>query len=397
MPRRQVDQLYYITHVVNIPSILRQGILSHQRVLSEGVTYEPIYDADIVANRKEIQAPNGKSLWSFANVYFQPRNAMLYRVLLRRKVEEVAVLSVSRDILNSAGAFISMGNAASAYSEIVSASEKAAAVPQILRWISNEYWTEEMGLKRKMMAECLIPEAVPPEYVHGIFVGSHNAASRVSEILGSAGVGSSPPVAVEPHMFFLPAREIPVTPLLSVAEGDMFFSRMQSLTVSVNTVGIMGKGLASRAKYQFPDVYVVYQDLCRTKKLRMGKPYLYKREKTLDYELAEEPPPELANSETWFLLFPTKRHWRENADFEGIDAGLQWVVENYKREGIKSLAVPALGCGLGRLDWADVGPLLCDYLSRLNLPVRIYLPAEKKIPDQLLSPEFLLRRTAVTS
>jgi O-acetyl-ADP-ribose deacetylase (regulator of RNase III) len=98
------------------------------------------------------------------------------------------------------------------------------------------------------------------------------------------------------------------------------------------------------------------------------------------------------NGETWFLLFPTKRNWREDADISGIETGLQWIVANYKNEGIKSLALPALGCGLGNLEWKQVGPLMCKYLSLLDIPVFIYLPTEKKIPEEFLNPRFLLPR-----
>jgi hypothetical protein len=153
----------------------------------------------------------------------------------------------------------------------------------------------------------------------------------------------------------------------------------------------MGKGLASRAKYQFPDVYVVYQDVCRKKKLKMGIPYLYKREIPLDAQLADDAPSlSNPNSNKWFLLFPTKKHWRENSDMAGIEAGLQWIADNYKKEGIHSLALPALGCGLGKLKWADVGPLMARYLSQLDIKVAIYLPQEGKIAPEHLTRRFLL-------
>jgi O-acetyl-ADP-ribose deacetylase (regulator of RNase III) len=194
-------------------------------------------------------------------------------------------------------------------------------------------------------------------------------------------------------MFFLPARRYRITDLLSLAEGDMFFSTMQTLTVSVNTVGIMGKGLASRAKYQFPDVYVVYQDACRKKALKMGKPFLYKREVSFDDELVDEPQAFAGpNCVKWFLVFATKRHWRENSDLDGIEEGLRWIIANHKKEGIASIALPALGCGLGNLDWRKVGPLLCQNLVRLGIPVAIYLPREKAISQEYLSPEYLLGR-----
>jgi len=175
-------------------------------------------------------------------------------------------------------------------------------------------------------------------------------------------------------MFFQPFKKIELTGNLSIVLGDMFFSRMHTLTVSVNCVGAMGKGLASRAKYQFPDVYVIYQDLCRNRILKMGEPYLYKRESSFDYQLADEPET-LANAnlealevnmERWFLLFPTKQRWRERADIHGIERGLQWLRDSYIEQGIKSLAIPALGCGLGWLRWLDVGPLLCKYLSDIR-------------------------------
>jgi hypothetical protein len=123
----------------------------------------------------------------------------------------------------------------------------------------------------------------------------------------------------------------------------------------------------------------------------MGSPYIYKRESSFYHQLADESSHSPNNnSETWFLLFPTKNHWRDKADLPGIEKGLQWLQSNYQKEGIKSLAMPALGCGLGKLDWKEVGPLLCKYLVNFNIPVVIYLPAEKKIPAEFLTPKFLL-------
>jgi len=97
------------------------------------------------------------------------------------------------------------------------------------------------------------------------------------------------------------------------------------------------------------------------------------------------------NGQRWFLLFPTKNHWREKSPIEGIERGLQWLVENYKKLDISSIALPALGCGLGGLDWKDVGPLMCRYLSQTNLQSSIYLPLERPIPPEQLNPEFLLQ------
>jgi len=383
----RMKNLYYITHIDNVPSILERGILSHERIKAENIKFTPIYDEQIVENRHRRQTPDGNTLWDFANLFFQPRNAMLYRVLHEKSADDIAVLAVLQDILNRPDIFISTGNAAHSLSDILPASEGRKVISQIKKDTDKEYWKEEDGSKRKMMAECLVPNVIQPEFIQGIYVASYDTADKMKAILQQ----SKLPIVPEPNMFFRPSKEIRLTPSLTVIQGDMFFSRMHTITVSVNCVGIMGKGLASRAKYQFPDVYVTYQDVCRKHKLLMGKPYLYKRESSSDYQLADEPSTlSNANSETWFLLFATKQHWKERADIYGIEKGLQWLRDNCKREDIKSLAIPALGCGLGRLEWRQVGPLLCKYLINLEIPIQIYLPAESEIPDELLSKDFLL-------
>lgn len=242
------------------------------------------------------------------------------------------------------------------------------------------------------MAECLIPEVIPPSSIRSVYV----ANDQVAQALRGTTRGYTIDIIPEPHLFFANSFLQQIGPHLSIVKGDMFFSRLHTLTVSVNTVGIMGKGLASRAKYQFPDVYVYYQDVCRSRALRMGRPVLYKRESSFDYQLADEPLSlKNENAQTWFLLFPTKPHWRNDADHEGIEKGMQWLAENYKKQGIRSLALPALGCGLGKLSWKDVGPMLCTYLASLDIETQLYLPAEKEVPQEQLTPEFLLKQTRI--
>ena len=391
-----IKGLYYITHINNVPSILERGILSHSMVEDQQLVFTPIFDSQIVSNCRDRQTPDGQTLWHFANLYFQPRNAILYRVRYENDISDLVIFGIQPSILNKAGLLVSTGNAASYDSTILGAKDGLKAIQQMWGVINQEWWRQEDGSKRKIMAECLVPSLVEPEFIHSIFVANHVAADKVKAILPES---NNTPVIPEPHMFFLPNKNIPLTKNLSLIEGDMFFSMAQTLTISVNTVGVMGKGLASRAKYQFPDVYVFYQDLCRRKILQMGKPYVYKREAFLDNELAYDPYTlSHPNSTKWFLLFPTKTHWRENSDINGIERGLQWVLANYKKQKVKSLALPALGCGLGRLKhalseangWREVGPLMCKYLSQLDIPVKLYLPREQQLSPEFLSSPFLL-------
>ena len=389
--RRSVQQteitgLYYITHVDNVPSILQRGILSHGQIEARGIAYVPIYDPVIVSRRKGIRLANGRSLWDYANAYFQARNPMMYRVTQERDPHSIAVVGIAPQVLTAGGTMISDGNAAHSESEILTTAGGLERLARNWKAIDAEWWNPFDGSKRVIMAECLVPEHISPSYIHTIYVPSHRAA----EVL-RAKIGSSLPVVPEPNMFFRPVRRIQITPLLTLIEGDMFFSTMQTLTVSVNTVGIMGKGLASRAKDQFPDVYVRYQDACRRETLTLGRPYLYKRDFLMDQELADEPASlSTSNGKKWFLLFATKGHWRDDASMEGIERGLHWLLEHHAEEGIESLAIPALGCGLGNLKWRDVGPLMCRLLAKLNIPVAIYLPRERIIPEVETRAEFLL-------
>ena len=188
---------------------------------------------------------------------------------------------------------------------------------------------------------------------------------------------------------------------ICLKKGDILSSKQQTIAITVNTVGVMGKGLAFHFKCQFPDIDKDYRKLCRQKKLKMGAPYLYKRSEDFDrmlmdvpYKKSKVPSVVTENGHRWFLLFPTKNHWRESSPILGIEKGLKWLVKNYQTRGIKSLALPALGCGLGGLSWQVVGPLMCKYLKQMDIKSEIYLPLEKEIPKEHLQPEFLFNKNS---
>ncbi|NEZ61977.1 DUF4433 domain-containing protein [Leptolyngbyaceae cyanobacterium CCMR0082] len=392
VPRKiGIEGLFYITHIDNVPSILEKGILCHEEVERSGVKYEPIYDSQIVSNRQSRTVSGEKGLWHYANLYFQPRNAMLYRIVNNTHPGNIAILFIKPEIINRDDVFITNGNAASPASEIYPAPEGRRYISSVRKEIDREWWSNVDGTKRKMMAECLVPKKVPPDCIRAIYVASDQARDKIASQMSQ-----KIEVVVDSNRFFQPQWTYNVAPNLSLIKGDMFLSRMQTLTVSVNCVGVMGKGLASTTKYRFPDVYVKYQDICRNNapsktKLRMGRPYLHRRETSVLYDLSDDPSAlQDTTLQTWFLIFPTKNHWKENSDFNGIEAGLKWVLANYEREGIRSLALPALGCGLGKLKWSDVGPMMCKYLAKMSIPVEIYLPIDRETPQSQLTKNFLL-------
>lgn len=167
---------------------------------------------------------------------------------------------------------------------------------------------------------------------------------------------------------------------ISLVTGNIFFSNLQTIAVTVNCVGVMGKGIALQAKHLVPDAFEYYQKLCKNNEMQMGIPAIYNQKinylKTSDDEFK------------LLLLFPTKRHWKMGSELDGIEKGLEWVVKNYEKNGIKSIAFPALGCGNGGLSWGDIGPLMYKYLKKINIPIEIYLPSNK-IPDNQLTLQFL--------
>lgn len=385
--RINVKGLFYITHVENVPSILRHGILSHRLVEAEKIPFTPIYDSEIVNNRKSRLTPDRKSLWEYANVYFQARNPMMYRVIHEKSKRDLAVIGVLPAVLRLPHVTITDGNAANNPTQFFNASEGLRVIEGQWKVIQSDWWNVLDGSKRKIMAECLVVDRIPAEYIHTVFVADHDTKKRVEGLIRPSTI----PVVPEPNIFFQPWSAARIGRNISLIEGDMFFSAMQTLTVSVNLQGIMGKGLASRAKYQFPDVYVYYQDACRARRLTAKKPCIYKREASLDAELADLTKPlKTPNAVKWFMLFATKRKWRENSRLEDIEDGLAWFRDNFRAEGVQSVALPALGCGLGGLSWAEVGPLMCGYLHDIGIDVAIYLPRERASDPQLLSESYLL-------
>jgi O-acetyl-ADP-ribose deacetylase (regulator of RNase III) len=92
----------------------------------------------------------------------------------------------------------------------------------------------------------------------------------------------------------------------------------------------------------------------------------------------------------WFLLLATKQKWRDDSRIEDIEARLDWFRHHFTTEGVLSLAIPALGCGLGGLNWATIGPIMCRYLHDIGIRVAIYLPRERAIAREFLTASYLL-------
>src|SRR4051794_25493567 len=136
---------------------------------------------------------------------------------------------------------------------------------------------------------------------------------------------------------------------------------MQTLVNTVNTVGVMGKGIALAFKKAYPEMYEDYLRRCERKEVALGRPYVF------------------AASRNLILNFPTKGHWRAVSKLADIVAGLEHLETHYKEWGITSLAVPPLGCGNGQLEGDVVRPTLVRHLARLDVPVELYAPSGARV------------------
>jgi len=147
--------------------------------------------------------------------------------------------------------------------------------------------------------------------------------------------------------------------MITYVRTNIFESNAQVLVNTVNTVGVMGKGLAKEFKRLYPEMFKTYQKFCEEGILTVGKLQVYK------------------TPNKWILNFPTKANWRSPSKLEYIEQGLQKFVDNYERLGVKSVAFPMLGCGNGGLSWEDeVKPLMQKYLS--DLPIEIFIHIAKQ-------------------
>ena len=154
--------------------------------------------------------------------------------------------------------------------------------------------------------------------------------------------------------------------MILYVQGDLFQSPAQVLVNTVNTVGVMGKGVALQFKRHFPEMYAKYGELCEKGDFNVGSLWLYK------------------TPNKWVLNFPTKKHWRQPSRIEYVESGMKKFVETYSSMGIHSIAFPPLGCGNGQLDFrSQVQPLMEKYLQPLPIEVFVYPEKDNAFVEHL--------------
>ena len=151
--------------------------------------------------------------------------------------------------------------------------------------------------------------------------------------------------------------------MIVLTQGNILIADTEAIVNAVNTVGVMGKGLALQFKQAFPENFRIYKEACERMQLEPGRMLVVENEGT--------------SSPRYIINFPTKKNWRGRSKLEDIDAGLQALVGEITNRGIQSIAIPALGCGLGGLNWQEVLPRIrAAFEPLVEVRVVIYEPAK---------------------
>jgi len=152
--------------------------------------------------------------------------------------------------------------------------------------------------------------------------------------------------------------------MIRFTQGNLLEADVEALVNTVNTVGIMGKGIALMFKEAFPPNFREYAAACKRGEVRTGRMFV-----------TENP---ALMGPRWIINFPTKEHWRTRTRIEWIEDGLEDLRRVVEEKGIRSIAVPPLGCGHGGRSWSEVRPLIEKALGDLpEVDVVVYEPTPR--------------------
>lgn len=157
--------------------------------------------------------------------------------------------------------------------------------------------------------------------------------------------------------------------MIEFAKGNLLDAAVEALVNTVNTEGVMGKGVALQFKRAYPENYGAYRAACARGDVQIGRTFVY------DTGQLHGP--------RWIINFPTKRHWRNKSRLADIEAGLSDLRRTLEQFEIHSVALPALGSGLGGLRWDDVRPRIEAALADLPIRVVVYPPQAPPAPAEM--------------
>jgi len=152
--------------------------------------------------------------------------------------------------------------------------------------------------------------------------------------------------------------------MMKFTKGNLLEAPVEALVNTVNTVGVMGKGIALMFKEAFPANFAAYEEACKHHEVKIGRIFV------TDTGALDGP--------RWIINFPTKKHWRQASRLEWITEGLVDLRRVIQQKGIRSVALPPLGSGNGKLEWREVRQEMERILGDLkDVEVVVYEPTER--------------------
>lgn len=158
--------------------------------------------------------------------------------------------------------------------------------------------------------------------------------------------------------------------MIELASGDILKDEAEAIVNTVNCVGVMGRGIALQFKNAWPENFKAYAAACKREEVKPGHMFMF--------EVGQ------LTSPRYIVNFPTKRHWRGRSRMEDIESGLRALVSEIQTRGIRSIAIPPLGSGLGGLEWSEVRPLIEAAMRAVpDVLVRLYEPKGAPATDTM--------------
>ena len=174
--------------------------------------------------------------------------------------------------------------------------------------------------------------------------------------------------------------------MIKITKGNLLEAKAEALVNTVNTVGVMGKGIALQFKKAFPENYEAYKKACDAGSVEPGRMFVFELSDMFGLR--------------YIVNFPTKRHWKGKSKMADVESGLKALATEIKERGIRSIAIPPLGCGLGGLPWPAVRKAIEEALGDLeDVKILLYEPAgaplAKDMSNRTKRPNMTIGRAAI--
>ncbi len=338
-----ISEVHYMAGISVMASIAERGILPFNALKRARIASRSLANRDVQARRGNTRIVNIE-LHEFVPLYFATHTPMQYEIEHRNRFDsdDLFMLDVSVKRIGEVARLLYFTDRNAACSDV-----EFRDKPEHLATID---WHIVQKVQEVLVSRLQSPKSGRAARLSQSRNTMH-CADRHPFGRSAATDPSFPKKASRPRG----NRPLSLFQMIKETTASLFDLRVDAIVNTVNCVGVMGKGIASEFKTRFPKCFAPYQRACKENKLRPGKPV---------YLAPEDRSPGI-------LLFPTKDDWKHPSRTEWIEAGLGYLRNHYRDWGIRSIAMPQLGCGEGGLNWTEVRPLIHSILGNTDLDITL--------------------------